>query len=263
MQEQPIRPHQEAQQHEHDDLREPGRGIEEDDDGVVGARRPVADDQSGHVDGEKAGRAERLAERKHDQNAGRDEGRVEPLRQAEPVERPDGRAPANEANRGSAEAFPGEARQGQPPGLLTAQQQFDEHEGEKNGERIVGAGFDLERCANPRAQPQTVGVEEEKHCGSVGRSHHGAGEQGFGPAQSEGKLGERGRQHRAEQDADRGERERRGEHAAKCGKARAQTAVEQDQGQRNRTDEVGGAHVVELDAEPHVARGHADQQEDQ
>ncbi len=188
---------------------------------------------------------------------------MEPLRQAEPIKCPDGRAPAEEANRGSAETFPGKARQRQPPGFLTAQQQLDQHQREENGERIVGAGFDLERCADPRAQPQTVSVEEEKHRGRVGRGHHGAGEQGFGPAQSEGELGKRGRQHRTEQDAACSERQRGGEHAPERGKARAQAAIEQDQGERNRSDHVGRAHVIELDAEPHIAGAHADQEEHQ
>ena len=108
-----------------------------------------------------------------------------------------------------------------------------------------------------------MGVDEKEHRSGIGRGHHGAGEQGLGPIQPEGELGEWGCQHRAHQDADCGQRQRGGEHAAKCGKARAQAAVEQDQRQRDRTDQIGGTHVVEFDAEPDIAGAHANQQEDQ
>ena len=47
------RPHQEAEQHEHDDLREPGHRIEKHHHRIVGARRAVADHQAGEIDGEK------------------------------------------------------------------------------------------------------------------------------------------------------------------------------------------------------------------
>ena len=52
------------------------------------------------------------------------------------------------------------------------------------------------------------------------------------------------------------------EHAAKGRKARAQAAVEQDQGERDRADEIGGADVVELEAAgPGFAREHAEDEE--
>ena len=64
--------------------------------------------------------------------------------------------------------------------------------------------------------------------------------------------------------ADGRQRERRRQHAAEAGKARTQAAVEQDQRQRDRADQVGGADIVELEAAgPALAGQHADDQEHQ
>ena len=54
------------------------------------------------------------------------------------------------------------------------------------------------------------------------------------------------------------------EHGADAGKARLQAAVEQDQGQRHRADQIGRADVVELElAGTRITRQHADREEDQ
>ena len=52
---QAARPGQQAEHHEHDDLREPGRGVEERHQRVVRAGRAVADHEAGDIDREKAG----------------------------------------------------------------------------------------------------------------------------------------------------------------------------------------------------------------
>ena len=56
------RPGQQAEQHEHHDLRQPGDGVEERHDDVVRAGLPVADDQAGEIDREKARAVQRLGE---------------------------------------------------------------------------------------------------------------------------------------------------------------------------------------------------------
>ena len=78
---QPMRPGQQAEQHEHHDLRQPGDGIEKDDDGIVRAGLLVADDEAGEIDGEKARCVHRIGESEDDQRADRDERRVQALRQ--------------------------------------------------------------------------------------------------------------------------------------------------------------------------------------
>ena len=57
---QPLRPGQQAEQHEHRDLREPGRGVEERHDGVVRAGLAVADHEAGDIDREKARAVQRI-----------------------------------------------------------------------------------------------------------------------------------------------------------------------------------------------------------
>ena len=53
---QPVRPGQQAEQHEHHDLRQPGNGIEKYDDRIVRARLLVADHEAGEIDREKSRR---------------------------------------------------------------------------------------------------------------------------------------------------------------------------------------------------------------
>ena len=78
---QPARPGQQAEQHEHHDLREPGHGIEEDDNRIMRAQRAVADDQAGEIDREKTGGMDRLAQAEHHDRRRRDKGRLQSLRQ--------------------------------------------------------------------------------------------------------------------------------------------------------------------------------------
>ena len=78
----PLRPHQQAEQHEHHDLRQPGHGIEKHDDGIVRARLPVADHKPGQIDREESRRMHGVGEGENDQRADRDEGRVQALRQS-------------------------------------------------------------------------------------------------------------------------------------------------------------------------------------
>ena len=126
-----------------------------------------------------------------------------------------------------------------------------------NGSLI--AGFDLQRRADARPQPQPLGVQQEEHGRGVGRGDDGADQQRLGPAEAERihrrRRGERG----GHQHADGRQQARRPDHVAEGLEAGAQPAVEQDQRQRHRADGVGEPHVVELDAErPGLARQHAD-----
>ena len=113
---QPVRPDQQAEQHEHHDLREPGHGIEEHHDRVVGARRPVADHEAGEIDGEKARAVHRGKPEDH-QRAGGHERRVQALRQAEPVEHQHDRAPAQDAEEGAEDRLLGQHRRDLVPRL--------------------------------------------------------------------------------------------------------------------------------------------------
>ena len=95
---QSVRPGEQAEQHEHHDLCQPGGGVEKDDHGIVRARRPIADDQAGQIDGEKTGGVQRLGKAEHDERAGGDERRVQALRQVHAIEHDHGRAAAEQAD---------------------------------------------------------------------------------------------------------------------------------------------------------------------
>ena len=62
-----MRPGQQAKQHKHDDLCQPGHGVQKDDNGVVCTRLLVAHHKTGKIDGEKARRMHGIGECKDNQ----------------------------------------------------------------------------------------------------------------------------------------------------------------------------------------------------
>ena len=129
-----------------------------------------------------------------------------------------------------------------------AEQDLDQDDGEKDRERIVDAGFDLERGADARPQPQPPGVEQEEHRRRVGRGHHGADQQRLGPVDAAHDTGDRRGQRRRDQDT---QRWRAGLRArARCGRSRSR--VRSPPSNRIRASatshHIGQPHVVELDA---------------
>jgi hypothetical protein len=107
-------------------------------------------------------------------------------------------------------------------------------------------------------------MHQEKHRRGIGRCHHGAHQQRFGPVQIEHIFRDRCGDQRRQQHADRGQRHRGRQHRANALKPRSQAAVEQDQRQRHRAHQIGGAHVVEPQlARAGIAGQHADEQEHQ
>ena len=150
------------------------------------------------------------------------------------------------------------------PRPFARRQVLDQEHGEQDGERIVAAGFDLERGADARPQAKTAGMHQEEHRRGVGRGDDRAHQQRFAPAHVEQVAGDRGGQPRRDHDADGRQRGRRRQHAAEGRQPRTQAAVEQDERQRDRSDQIGHAHVVEFDAaRSRLARQHADDQEHQ
>ena len=77
------------------------------------------------------------------------------------------------------------------PGLGALQQDFHQHDGEKDGEGIVGAGFHLDGGADAGPQPQTARMHEKEDGGGVGRGHHRADQQALGPGEVECINGDR------------------------------------------------------------------------
>ena len=64
---QPLRRDQQAEQHEHHDLRQPGRGVEKRHHRIMRPRRPVTDDDAGKIDREESGSVADLRARRRSQ----------------------------------------------------------------------------------------------------------------------------------------------------------------------------------------------------
>ena len=159
--------------------------------------------------------------------------------------------------------LPARLRSGCHQGSPADEQDLHQRQREKNRKRIVGAGLDFERGADARAQSQAARVNEEEHRCRVGRRHHRADQYRFLPAEPERVAGKRGREHRTDQHADRCQGQGGPEHAAKGRKARAQAAVEQDERERHRSNQIGRAHVVKLDPKAALAGRHAEDEKDE
>ena len=99
---------QQPEQHEHHDLRQPGRGIEERHHRIMRPRRPVADDDAGEIDREKSGAMRDLRRAEDHQRRGRDKGRMQALRQRHAIERQHHQAAADHADDGAEHGLAGE-----------------------------------------------------------------------------------------------------------------------------------------------------------
>ncbi len=108
---------------------------------------------------------------------------------------------------------------------------------EEHGERIVGAGLHLD-ASPPRAgaarRPRAC-IRKNTAAASV-EATAAPSSKPSAPAQMEQIDGGRGDQRRGHEHAERRQRTRGRQHAAKSREPRAQTAVEQDQRQRDRAD---------------------------
>ena len=138
-------PRQQAEQHEHHDLRQPGHGVEKHDHGIVRACLPVADDQAGEINREEAGRVHRIGGGKDDQRAHRHEWRMQTLRQREPIEHERDDPTAGEADDAAKHRIAQECHQRMRPALVADQQDLHQQQREKDRERIVGARLDFQR----------------------------------------------------------------------------------------------------------------------
>ena len=259
-----MRRHQQAQQHEHHDLRQPGRGIEEGDHRIVRAGRPVADDDAGEIDREEAGGVHHLRGGEDHQRRCGHERRMQALRQRHAIERDHHRPPADDADDGAEPGLLKQLQQHMAGRRVADRDELDQHQGEEHRERIVAAGFRFQRRADPRPQAKSLRMHQQEHRRRIGRGDDGADQQRLGPVEVERVARDRRGDERGEQHADGGEHDRRRKHGADMLKARAQAAVEQDQGERDRADQIGRAHVVELQpAGSGIARQHADDEEHQ
>ena len=228
------------------------------------ARRQVADHHAGDIDRQKSRAVRDLREAEDHQRGGGDEGRVQPLRQRDLVERQHHQPAADHPDDETEHGFPEKLRHHMADRALAHRDQLDQHQGEKHREWIVGAGFHFQRGADARPQPQPLRVHQQKHRGGVSGGDHGADQQRLGPVQVERESGDRRGDQRGRQHAEGRQRHRRHQHRADALETRFQPAVEQDQRQRHRSDGVGRADVVEVQPPgPRIARQNTDEEEHQ
>ena len=146
---------------------------------------------------------------------------------------------------------------------LPERQHLDQRQGEENGDRIIGSGFDFQCRAHALADFRVAGAQQEEHGSRVGRADDGAEQERLDPAEPHQEM--RGRSHDAdgEQNAECRQHECRRCRLAQRVDRRAEPGIEQDQRQRNRTDEIGRIGVVEFDAETIGAGDEANDKEQQ
>ena len=261
---QPLRRHQETEHDEHHDLRQPGRGVEKRHHRIMRAGRPVADDDAGQINREKSRGMPDLRRAENHQRRGGDKGRVQALRQRHAVERQHHQTAADDADDAAEHGFAAKLQRDMRRRALADRNELDQHQREKYRERIVGAGFRLQRRADARAQPQALRMHQQKHRRGIGGRHHRADQQRFGPVQVERIFGDGCGDQRRQQHADRRQHHRGRQHRADALKPRSQAAIEQDQRQRHRSHQIGGAHIVEPQvAGAGIAGQHADHQKHQ
>src|SRR5450830_1426734 len=118
---------------------------------------------SGQIDREKAGRMYGLGGREYDKRAHRHERRMQSLRQSKPVEHQRDDPPAGDADDATQHGIAQEDHQHMRPGLVAGQQELHQQQRKKDRERIVGAGFDFQRRAHARAQPQATRIDQQEH----------------------------------------------------------------------------------------------------
>ena len=106
-----------------------------------------------------------------------------------------------------------------------------------------------------------AGAQQEENRRRVGGGDGGAEQERFQPGEigqvESGRAEQAGGQH----DADRGERDGGQGGLAQRRDRRAETGIEQDDGKRQRADEIGEPRIVELDAETVGAGGQAEAEE--
>ena len=110
---------------------------------------------------------------------------------------------------------------------------------------------------------QTAGTQQEEHRRSVRRSDDRADQQAGRPAEAKQEMGGGTGNERGDDNAQRCQQARRRQRTTETGHLGAQTAIEQDYRQRQRTEEIGQPVVVEADTKTVLAEAHADQQEHQ
>jgi len=139
-----------------------------------------------------------------------------------------------------------------------------QHRNQQDGHWIIGAGFDFQRCADPLVEAYAAVAQKVEDGGGIGRPDNGPHQHSVAPVHAEQPCTKGSQQCGGGNHAPGGECRRRPERYAKGGDARSQSAIEQDDRQRQISDKKRGPEIVEADTAGTVFPGqHTDDEEDQ
>jgi len=170
--EKPAGETEQAEGHEHDDLRQPGDGVVESPHSLLEHELAVADDDAGQVDREEAAAGELHRDPVHQQPAGADQHRVQPRRsQLDAVDNPDRGEPARQADHGAGQHLRGEELEQPWTERNVAEQEFDAANGEEDRHRIIRRALDLQQGRDPLRQRHPSPPQDREHGRRVGRPH--------------------------------------------------------------------------------------------
>jgi hypothetical protein len=231
-----------------------------------GAERkwPVAQYQPRHVDRQKSAAQRERRHPEREEGDGEGERRVEPAAgEVEPREQEAPAVPDPQPDHAAHHQMQRDlARDGEKRQVLGVEQVLGERGGQDDGHRVVGARLDLERESDPSLQVETAPAQHREHRGRVGGGHHGADQERLAPIEAEEPSG-RGHQAGDEHHAERGQQPGRRPDLSHGADGRAESAVEQDERERDDAEPEREAVVLEGDAAEPLGAGHdPDQQEE-
>jgi hypothetical protein len=214
---------------------------------VAAADRLVAHHQAAQIHGQKTTAMQGVGEREHHQAAGDDQNRVKAGGQVDTVDQLQKYPASAQAHHcADTELLQQMADQAEMQAALVAHQHVDQRDGEEHCHRVVAARFDFQGGCHPLVQ--ALAAQQRKDRGGVGGTDNRTDQQALQHVQVE----QPGRHHAGEpggdQDAYRGQRQRRPQGHPKACHPGTQPAIEQDHGQGQVADQIGGGIVVEDDA---------------
>jgi hypothetical protein len=252
--------HQQAQQQEHAGLRQPSHAVHHLQHVRGGARALVADDHTGKINRKEAAAAQLVGGGEHRQAARDDQQGVKPLGQAHAPQQLGKQAPSANAECGADHELRYQLQKDTlRRGHAGAGDDAYQHGNQQDGHRIIGPGFDFQRCADPLVEAHAAVAQEIEDGGGIGRTDDGPHQQSVAPVHAEQPGTECTQQRGGGDHAPGGECRRRPKRDAKGRDARAQAAIEQDDRQRQIADKKRGTEIVEADSPRTVFAGqHAD-----
>jgi hypothetical protein len=225
----------------------------------------VAEHDAGQVHGEQAAPAEERRDAEGEAGEGQHRRRIQSSRrQPQPPEESASAEADRQPPEGADDHLHRDAEQhlpaARPAGRDEARRQ---HRREDHGHRVVDSGLHLERDADAPLEMQRAPAQDGEDRRRVGRRDDRAKQEGVRPLEADPARPD-GDQPRRPDDADGGQHRRGAEIATHRGERRVQTAVEENEDERDRPQPVREAVILEGDpADPLGAGEDADDEEDE